>query len=183
MICENCNKENPENSNVCGHCGTLLVKEKDKGFLNESAKAKIDEEFSEENTNNINIEDLSDSSDDISNIEQTSVKETKQPIDLEEAALPVKSSSMMTYSKLAKKRKPLSTASFFGMQVLLLIPVINIFLLFIWAFRKKTNSNRQAYARSILIWFLLFFIIISVITLVMYIFNVNINTFNKFIRF
>lgn len=169
MICKNCNKENPENSNVCGYCGTILENKQNKEFLNKETKAKINEEFKEKN---LNVENI---------INNDEVLDIKKEI-TEEPALPVKSSSMMSYSKLAKKRKPLSTAAFFGTQVLLLIPIVNLLLLFIWAFRKKTNSNRQAYARSILIWLLLFFVVISIAVLLMYIFNVNFNL-NKFIRF
>lgn len=56
---------------------------------------------------------------------------------------------------LNKRNRPMKTASFFWTQVVLLIPVLNILLLFIWAFRKHSNANRKAYARSILIWIIL----------------------------
>ena len=56
---------------------------------------------------------------------------------------------------LNKRNRPMKTASFFWTQVVLLIPVLNILLLFIWAFRKHSNANRKAYARSILIWMIL----------------------------
>lgn len=54
-----------------------------------------------------------------------------------------------------KRARPMRTAGFFGTQLLLLIPVINIILLFVWAFRRRSNFNRKAYARSILIWILI----------------------------
>jgi hypothetical protein len=78
----------------------------------------------------------------------------------------------MNYSnEIAKefsgKHKPISTAGFFFTQLLLLIPLLNILLLFVWAFRKRTNANRQAFARSILIWMLLFLIIAAVGLLIM----------------
>ena len=59
-----------------------------------------------------------------------------------------------------KRARPMRTAGFFGTQLLLLIPVINIILLFVWAFRRRSNFNRKAYARSILIWILIFLLIL-----------------------
>lgn len=59
-----------------------------------------------------------------------------------------------------KRARPMRTAGFFGTQLLLLIPVINVILLFVWAFRRRSNFNRKAYARSILIWILIFLLIL-----------------------
>lgn len=59
-----------------------------------------------------------------------------------------------------KRARPMRTAGFFGTQLLLLIPVINIILLFVWAFRRRSNFNRKAYARSILIWILIFLLVL-----------------------
>lgn len=172
MICKNCNKENPENSNVCGYCGALLNNKQNKEYLNDDIKSKINEEFKEKK---IDVEKI---------IDDKALGIIEEKTNFEEPALPVKTSSMMSYSKLAKKRKPLSTAAFFGMQLLLLIPIVNLFLLFIWAFRKKTNANRQAYARSILIWLLILFIIASTAAvLLIYVFNFDITNLNKFIKF
>lgn len=56
---------------------------------------------------------------------------------------------------ISKKNKPLKTSSFFVSEVLLLVPVLNIILLFIWAFHGSVNDNRKFFARSILIWLLL----------------------------
>lgn len=58
-----------------------------------------------------------------------------------------------------KYNKPLTSGAFFGMQVLMMVPVVNIILLLIWSFASKINSNRKAYARSLLAWFLIFCVI------------------------
>lgn len=68
---------------------------------------------------------------------------------------------------LNKRNRPMKTASFFWTQVVLLIPVLNILLLFIWAFRKHSNANRKAYARSILIWIILVMIAVFSVLIAM----------------
>lgn len=54
-----------------------------------------------------------------------------------------------------KNLKPTTTAGFFWAEFLLLIPIVNIILLFVWAFSKKVRYGRRNFARSILIWALI----------------------------
>ena len=58
-----------------------------------------------------------------------------------------------------KYNKPLTSGAFFGMQILLMVPIVNIILLLIWSFAGKINLNRRAYARAVLAWFLIFCVI------------------------
>lgn len=76
-------------------------------------------------------------------------EETHHPAAPERRARPVAA------MPLDKRARPVKTAGFFFTELLLLVPVINIILLFVWAFRKKANLNRKAFARSILIWILI----------------------------
>lgn len=65
-------------------------------------------------------------------------------------------SAVMGYQgKMNKLVRPVRTGGFFFTELLLLIPIINLILLFVWAFRKRTNLNRKAFARSLLIWILI----------------------------
>jgi len=45
----------------------------------------------------------------------------------------------------------ISTLSFMGMILLLLIPLINIIPLSIWAFGKRSGMNKRSFARAALI--------------------------------
>ncbi len=74
------------------------------------------------------------------------------------AALAYAKTKKTLIPKIHRNFKPLSTAGFFFTEFLLLIPIINILMLFIWALRSKTNANRKAFARSILIWLLIILI-------------------------
>ncbi len=51
-----------------------------------------------------------------------------------------------------KYNKPLTTAQFFFLQLLFMIPVVNLFFIFFWSLKRHTNKNLKAYSRSILIW-------------------------------
>ena len=50
---------------------------------------------------------------------------------------------------------PLGVFQFIGVFLVMMLPVINIILLFKWAFSKKTNINLRNYAIAVLILFLL----------------------------
>lgn len=51
-----------------------------------------------------------------------------------------------------KRMKPLSTVNFFFTQILFLIPILNIFFIIYWSFKKDINENLKSYARSMFIW-------------------------------
>jgi hypothetical protein len=50
------------------------------------------------------------------------------------------------------KYAPLSTGEFMLITLLLCIPLVNIILLFIWAFSNNVNINKRNYSRAALIW-------------------------------
>ncbi len=54
-----------------------------------------------------------------------------------------------------KRLKPTKTSGFFWAEFLLVIPIVNIVLLFVWAFSKKVRYGRRNFARSLLIWALI----------------------------
>lgn len=56
--------------------------------------------------------------------------------------------------------KPLSTATFFFLQVLFSIPVVNLVFILYWSIKKDINENLKSYARSMLIWAVIFFVIL-----------------------
>ena len=66
--------------------------------------------------------------------------------------------------RMAKRQRPLKTAS-------------NLVLLFVWAFRKKANANRKAFARSILIWLLIFIVFLLIVLIVMIVLGVPIDKY------
>ena len=67
----------------------------------------------------------------------------------------------------ARRDRPVSTVGFFWTEFLLLIPLLNLVLLFVWAFREKTNRNRRAFARSVLIWILIALLSLLAVLIVM----------------
>lgn len=100
------------------------------------------------------------------------------PIDLYKVNKSIQQSVVPAGVKVINKyNKPFNTSTFFWAQVVLLLPIVNIILLFIWAFRKNSNVNRKSYARSILIWLLLFIImlIVGIIILLAFGYPININ--------
>ena len=48
---------------------------------------------------------------------------------------------------------PLSVGQYLGMYLLMCVPILNIVLLFMWAFGSAVNLNKKNYARAVLILF------------------------------
>lgn len=181
MHCSYCGSAIPEDSLVCGYCGHAVKNTKEQAELD---VAEIDDAAEAEQAVLPAEEGTEDPMVDIASIQpeneeskgskaDTAVTEEIQ-VDIprgytvekpmyQEVPLTVPSvyeeqQEAMEYEVPVikdRRMRPLKTASFFWTQVLLLIPVINIILLLIWAFRERSNVNRKAYARSILIWMVL----------------------------
>ena len=78
---------------------------------------------------------------------------------------------------LIKLDKPVKTSHFFIMQLILFVPLVNVILLLILAFKKNINLNLKAYSRSILIWMLisLFLIICAFIYMLIIRYPINLS--------
>lgn len=66
---------------------------------------------------------------------------------------------------LPDKKDPLTTGQFLGMDLLMLVPVLNIVLLILWGFGENANQNRKNWARSRLVW-LTILLVITIFVLV-----------------
>jgi len=74
------------------------------------------------------------------------------------------------------KNKVISTKEWVIINLVMLIPIVNIIMLIVWAFGDNTNLNKANWAKaSIIVWvigFLFYFIIIILsITFIMSLFN------------
>ena len=74
----------------------------------------------------------------------------------EEALDDDENKNILQLNTLQKKYLPVSTISFFFLQILFLIPLINLIFLFLFSFKKNINKNRKSFARSVLVWYALF---------------------------
>lgn len=59
------------------------------------------------------------------------------------------------YQGVSAKEKPLTTKEFLIMLILMAIPLVNIIMLFIWAFGSEANLNKKSFARASFILFLI----------------------------
>lgn len=66
------------------------------------------------------------------------------------------------------KNGSLSTFSFFWMQLVSFIPIVNLIPLLFWSFNPNVNENKKSFARSNLIWSMvfMFFILFLFLTIV-----------------
>ena len=66
--------------------------------------------------------------------------------------------------KKDNNQKIVSVSDWVITKLILLIPIVNIIMLFIWAFNNKTNLNKSNWAKaSLIVWtigFLFYFVII-----------------------
>ncbi|MDQ5983578.1 MAG: hypothetical protein RUMPE_00602 [Eubacteriales bacterium SKADARSKE-1] len=152
MFCTNCGKKVPFKTKTCPFCDSEIIIE------NESEQD--DEENQALESNNVETDEEKENDDkSLNDQEQAVIEETDDNLSKENVKT--------FFPHYSKYDVPLSTASFFFMQLVFFIPVINIFLLLIWSFKKNTNRNRKAYSRSILIWFLSISVILSFLLIIM----------------
>ena len=79
-----------------------------------------------------------------------------------------------------KKIKIITTSEWILTKLIVLIPIVNIIMLFIWAYNKKTDLNKSNWAKAELVVltvkFILYLIIIF-ITIILFL-----NFFNEFLE-
>lgn len=64
------------------------------------------------------------------------------------------------YDNRSNLIKPLSTASYVGMFILLSIPIINIIMVLVWSFGSKANINKRNFGVAVLIMALISIILV-----------------------
>ena len=108
---------------------------------------------------------LQDFTDDLS---EESKAQTKQEF-FEDAFKPVKHEPLLSKAEkeeivenVSPDRKPISAAGWLGIILLMFIPVLNLFLLIIWAFGGCLKKSKTSFARAALILFLIFAVIVAV---------------------
>lgn len=166
MICDNCNKIIPDDSVFCGYCGNNCSLD----IKNENANpSKMKANNPEINNFDNNISYGEWKQKEKSNENKYDTAEIKKSPEIIKYDDPYVINNSFDHAVLPagikvinKYNRPFKTSTFFWTQVILLIPIVNIVLLFAWAFRKNSNENRKAYARSILLW-------ISVVILALFI--------------
>lgn len=177
MFCSYCGQDLPEDILICQACGSKpdIPNPIEENSTNEPEVFSTKEENQQNNDNNTNEQIIE---------EQGQAIEGQTPEREEAAYIPknnMRSTTVdhnLTLQQLienehehilerdqildmnSKRIKPLKTTNFFLIQLVMLLPIINLILLCIWAFRGKTNLNLKAFARASLIWFVLLNILV-----------------------
>jgi NADH:ubiquinone oxidoreductase subunit 3 (subunit A) len=66
-----------------------------------------------------------------------------------------------------EKSRPLSMGQYIVMFIIQIIPIVNLIMLFIWAFSNNTNLNKKNYSRAMLIVLLVVVILYLIIFLIL----------------
>ncbi|MDP4147090.1 MAG: hypothetical protein Q8936_21885 [Bacillota bacterium] len=70
------------------------------------------------------------------------------------------------FSPSYSDNSPLTVGNFMIMDLLMIVPIVNIVLLFVWAFGGNTNINKKNWAKARLIWLLIaivFYILLFIV--------------------
>lgn len=165
MKCSKCGTEIPDDSRVCPACGEQVETAEAAEPANEefSAREEPQRTVVEVEASPVETEEASEP-DEAAQPQTTQdggeAPETETPAEGPEDSPETRQAVQAYQGKLNKLVRPVRTGGFFFTELLLLIPVINVILLFVWAFRKRTNLNRKAFARSILIWILIVLLLV-----------------------
>lgn len=68
---------------------------------------------------------------------------------------------------------PLTTGQFMIMDLLMMIPIVNLIILFVWGFSSTENENRKSWCKAKLIWMLIGIGITVILTIIFTIVGVS----------
>ena len=132
MICKNCGKEAPEGAKFCDACGTPLTAPQEDITGQESTQPAVAP---------------------TQNDGGTAVPPQEPPVWNSASYQPGAVPPMGGQPEPKKgKSDPMSTGQFFLMDLLSIIPVVNLVVFIIWSFSDGVNLNRRNWARARLIW-------------------------------
>jgi hypothetical protein len=63
--------------------------------------------------------------------------------------------SQQEYNDEVELEKPVSVGEWMLTTLVMLIPIVNIVMVFVWAFSKKANKSKSNYFKAALIWLLI----------------------------
>ena len=78
-------------------------------------------------------------------------------------------------SENGEMNQALTVKQYLGILALMLIPIANIVLLFIWGFGKEQNINRRNLSRALLIFFCIVFVLTVILFALTIFISVQIN--------
>ena len=64
------------------------------------------------------------------------------------------------------RHTPITMNKWFGMLLLLTIPLVNIYYIIYWAFIQRVSQTRRNYARAVILWFIIVALIIVLATII-----------------
>lgn len=153
-----------QNHLICLNCGERIPDENITTEYEFMQKKRIDENFAQQQLNENN--DDSSLNSEPQNSEDIYINDSV--IDTTHSDNPIESQQLtenecndildheQVLAISSKKTRPLNTFQFFLIQLLMFLPVANLIVLCVWAFKEKTNLNLKAFARASLIWFIIF---------------------------
>lgn len=135
MICKKCGRELPENAKFCGVCGSPTF-----NLTDYTAPGQPTEN--------------ADASKRAPQPEPKAEPQTKSapPPSYQQKSAGGYAPNGYTASFLPEQKEPLTTGAFLCMDLLMLVPILNVVLLILWGFGGDANINRRNWARSRLVW-------------------------------
>ncbi len=156
MYCEACKKDFEEGIIYCAECGKRLIDKQNIDIDNNTDESKsIPNDTKEEPEKNNEVEaDIKDDE-----------KPAKNKDNAQQTLTFVQDESLSDDTVLIGKEflkeqlsKPLSFWFYFILPFLMIIPVLNIVLIFTWAFGRYVNVNQRRIAFSLITWIIVIII-------------------------
>jgi ATP-dependent Zn protease len=86
---------------------------------------------------------------------QKEVLEKSTTVEPEQVIEPQYQPSQQEYNDEVELEKPVSVGEWMLTTLVMLIPIVNIVMVFVWAFSKKANKSKSNYFKAALIWLLI----------------------------
>ena len=153
MVCKNCNHEIENGAMFCTYCGTPVEQNNDYG-ANQSKYGNQYQNYNNGYNQQYNTQ-----------YQQTYNSQPVPPV-----APPYGTPDT----------QPVSIGGWIGVMLLTCLPIVNLIMLFVWAFSSSTKKSLKNYARAALILALIGVVLVVVVSIILAVCGISI--FNEFSR-
>lgn len=153
MVCKNCNHEIDNGAMFCTYCGTPVEQDNDYG-ANQSKYGNQYQSYNNGYNQQYNTQ-----------YQQTYNSQPVPPV-----APPYGTPDT----------QPVSIGGWIGVMLLTCLPIVNLIMLFVWAFSSSTKKSLKNYARAALILALIGVVLVVVVSIILAVCGISI--FNEFSR-
>ena len=175
MKCSHCGANIPDNINFCTKCGNAVERPYNNN-TDEMETSVLNQQNNPFNQNDNNFEEKTTTgwSDNQPQYQQNPPQYQTPPQYQVPPQYPTQQpASVNVYNMANTEAEPVSIGGWIGVYFLSLLPLVNLIMLFVWAFSSSTKPSLKNYARAMLILAAIALAVFLILFLIIFLFTGN----------